>query len=354
MGSDMLDELLVLALPLVLEAASVFLLGLIAIPLLRSRKTGRFEWHIGKRFKADGSEPSMGGAVMVLAFAMWFFPIAMIADVKNSKNLQDSREGLIFAGIYVIIIVCAGLAEDWLKDYKARPAGLPPVLKQLVIFSASLLWIMALDLKGSKSTEVLLPFNMGFMEFGVLYYPLIALAVTMTIDLFKLYYCFGGREKEQVGGLNEASGAFSLIAVGISCEICDLWAGSVMANFAAAACIGMLIWTLSPSKLISGVSGAYFAGAAFSAAVILSKLELLLVIAALPQLANFFAAALHYIRYKHKRPEGADPKRPLSQLWRQRGHSDYMIITLFSVMSIIGAAASMVFALYAQGFIWLV
>ena len=53
MGSDMLDELLVLALPLVLEAASVFLLGLIAIPLLRSRKTGRFEWHIGKRFKAD-------------------------------------------------------------------------------------------------------------------------------------------------------------------------------------------------------------------------------------------------------------------------------------------------------------
>lgn len=351
-----LSEAATLGVPLILEVCTVFLLGSLAIPLLRAKKTGRLEWRIGKRSKTDGSEPSMGGVVAALAFSVWFFPLAVISDLNGSYNKQDSREGLIFAGIYVIIIVCAGAAEDRLKKFLGRPAGLPPVIKQLYIYSASLLLLLAVSLFGREYTEVLLPFNMGFIEFGVLYYPLVALFMTVCINIFRLHFCLGSDDRDSVGGLSEVSGALSLVTVGLCCEECYSYAGSLLANVAAAACVGMLIWTLSPSKLITGESGAMFAGAAFSAAVVLSKLELLFLLAALPQTGDAIVAAVNHLRFRRHKSRGDNtlpPKLPAHLMLRERGHSDHLIIILFSVLSLIGGAASLLFAVYAGGYLFM-
>ena len=343
----------VMIVALLLVVSSVFLIGLIAIPLLRAKKTGRLEWKIGKRSRADGSEPSMGGVVMGLGFAAWFFPTVAIADLKGSIT-QNSRGDLIFAGIYVIIILYAGALEDWLTKFRARPAGLPTVMKQTALFAASLTLLLVFNASGNRDTSVLLPFRMGYIEMGALYYPVTALFMTLVIDVFKLHFCFGSDYDTAVGGLSEFSGALSLIAAGICCEKVGAYAAGYVADFGAAACIGMLIFTASPSKLWTGASGSMFTGALLAVTAVMSKLELLLVIAALPQLSDFAVAAVHFIRFRHRpRPERArlSPRRSLRMLWRERGFGDYKVMLLFAVPGLIGGVLSMIFAVYAESLI---
>ena len=340
----------VMIVALLLTVSAVFLLGLVFIPLLRAKKTGRLEWKIGKRSRADGSEPSMGGLVMALGFAAWLFPTAAVAELNGSSTL-NSRGALIFAGIYVIIIMCVGALEDRLTKFRASPAGLPAGLKQLVIFSASLGLLLAFEIWGSVDTDVLLPFRLGFAELGMFYYPITAMFMTFTVDVFRLHFCFGSDYTTAVGGLTEFTGAVSLMTVGICCERVGASGAGYLAEFGAAACIGLLIYTASPSKLWSGASGSMFIGALLAASAVMSKMELLLVTAALPQLADALTAALHFIRFKRApapRPAELSPRRSLRMLWRERGFRDYTVMLLFGLIGLIGGVLSVIFAVYAE------
>lgn len=340
---------------LLLEIAAVFLLGLIFIPLLRSKKTGRLEWKLGARFKTDGSEPSMGGLVAALAFAAAFFPLAFRTSLSASKNFQDTNSGLIASGLFAAAVMLVGLAEDRLKQFLGRYAGVRTVFKQLLIYAMCFSLLVFIAMTSRKSTEVLLPFRLGFMDFGILYYPLTALAMTVSINVFKLHFCFGGDFGSSVGGLAEADGAVSLLAVCLCSQSCSLKSAGIISLCGAACCIGMLIWTFPPSKLISGESGALFIGALFSASVTASKLELLLLLAALPQTADVAAAALHYVGFRHRRrnnkiKENEISKQPLRLYLRKRGASDRVIIISFMILGMIGAVLSAIFAVYSGSF----
>lgn len=341
-------------LPMLMTVVTAFLLGLIAIPLLRAKKTGRFEPRIGSRFASDGSEPVMGGAVLAAAFSVWYFPTLLSTDLTNSTNKQDSREGLIFAGIYVIIIVCAGIADDRLKHFLARPAGVSPVFMQALIYVSSLSLTLALAVYRTPSTEVILPFNLGFIEFGALYYPLTALVMTLAVNGIKLHFCFGSDISSSVGGLTEVTGALSLLTVSLSCKLTGCSAGALFSDIAAAACIGLLLWTFPPSKLVSGGSGSACIGAMLACAVLLSKLELLFLLAALPQLTDVLFALVRYLRFRLSKGRPGDkrgsPRRSFHMLLRQRGFDDIRIITVFSLAGLAGGALSLAFAHYAQGF----
>ncbi|MBR1384550.1 MAG: hypothetical protein IJ555_12200 [Ruminococcus sp.] len=341
--------------PMLLEIVMCFILGLLAIPLLRAKKTGRFEPRIGSRFLTDGSEPVMGGAVMAIAFSAVYFPLIFSTDLTNSSNKQDSREGLIFAGIYVIIIVCVGIAEDRLKYFLARLIGVAPAFKQAVIYVPSLSLTLVPAVFSKSSTEVLLPFNLGFIEFGALYYPLMALLMTVMVNSFKLHFCFGGDVSGSVGGLTEASGAISLLTVALCCEMNSSTAGSFFSNMAAAACIGVLLWTFPPSKLITGDSGSMCIGAMFASAVLLSKLELLFIIASLPQLADMFFSLVHYFRFKlikrNKSENAISPKCSLHMFLSSSGYKDTTVVIIFLAIGFLGGALSLLFAHYSEGFL---
>ena len=349
------SQLAMMLTSLVLVIPTVFLIGLLAIPLLRAKKTGRLEWRIGRRFKADGSEPSMGGAVMGLGFALWYFPIAAIYDLKGSIT-QNSRGDLIFAGIYVIIIMCVGALEDRQKKFLGRPAGLPAVPKQLLIFLLSLTFLLLTSEHRTK-LAVLLPFNLGFVNAGPLYYPLTALFMTLAVGIFKLHFCFGNDNSNAVGGLTEFTGALSLLTVGLCCENVTAYGGSLTANFGAAACVGMLLYTAPPSKLWTGESGSMMIGALFAVSAAMSGMEMLFLLASLPQTADVLVAAANHIRYR-KMPADTrgelSPRRPLRIVWREKGFGDRTVLLLFLVISLISGVLSFIFAVYAEGFLFLV
>lgn len=353
---DLLHTTVEISVLLLLEIAAVFLLGLIFIPLLRSKKTGRLDWKLGARFKADGSEPSMGGLVAAIAFSVCFFPLAFRAQLSSSSNYQDTRWGLAAAGVFAVFVMLVGLCEDRFKQFLARPAGVKPLFKQLLLYAMCLSLLIFLSVTTRASTEVLLPFRLGFIEFDILYYPLVALAMTLSINVFKLHFCLGSDTRRSVGGLVEADGAVSLLSISFCSQICSLKGAGIIASCGAACCIGMLIWTFAPSKLISGESGSMFIGALFSASAVASKLELLLLFAALPQTVDAVASAVHFIRFKRKKvknviKENETSKQSLCMLLRDRGVSDRLIIISFMILGTIGAVLSMIFAVYSRSFL---
>lgn len=354
--SELLGKSLELSLILLLEIAAVLLLGLIFIPLLRSRKTGKFQWKLGSRFKTDGSEPTMGGLVAAVAFSVCFFPLAFRYPLAASSNVQDTHSGLVACGVFAVMIMLVGLTEDRLKHFLGKPAGVKPLFKQLLIYALCFSLLVVLALNSKASTEVLMPFRLGYIEFGVLYYPLMALAMTFTLNVFKLHFCFGGDVGTSVGGLVEADGAVSLLTVSVCSQICSLKGAGLISLCAAACCIGMLIWTFSPSKLISGESGSLFIGALFSASVIASKLELLFLLAALPQLADALAAVIHYLGFRSGRKKRSlnvndTPKQSLHMLFGKKGAGDRLVIILFMIHGLIGAVLSLIYAVYSRSFV---
>ncbi|MBR6045526.1 MAG: hypothetical protein IKP47_07830 [Ruminococcus sp.] len=347
-----MSDILKMFVPMLLCAVTCVLLGLTAIPLLRARMTGRFEPRIGSRFKTDGSEPVMGGAVLVLAFALWYFPLSLTGDISRSSNIQDSRAGLILAGIYVIAVTAVGIAEDRLRHFLARPAGVSKLFKQLLIYTLSLSLTLGLTAFSSSSTEVLLPFHLGYIEFGVLYYPLTALVMTLAVNLSKLLFCFGGDTSGSVGGLSELTGAVSLLSVSVCCRIVYSYAGQIFADCAAAACIGMLFWTLAPSKLITGESGSLCIGAMLSAAVLLTKLEFLFLLTSVPQIIDLAGGAFCFARgRKAYRDTGAIPPRSLHRALLDKGRGSYTVLLIFLLPALAGAALSLIFAYYAGAFV---
>ena len=341
--NELLDLLFRVCVPLAFEAASVFLLGFALIPLLRAKKTGRMERRLGKRFAADGSEPSMGGVLMGLAFAVWYLPNCFAARLASTAVSQDSRGGLISAGVYALLIMLIGVYEDREKQFRGRPFALKPTLRLLAELMLSLTLLISVSLFGGRDTAVMLPFRLGYLELGIFYYPLTAIIMTLAIHAFDLHFCAGSDQSKSVGGLNEVSGALTFITLALCCETAYSLAGSFLAVYAAACCIGMLMWTFPPAKLITGQSGAMLTGGLFAACVVLSKMELLFFTAALPQLISGA-----YVLICHLKKNKTDQPRSFSEKLRQAGLTDIRILLVSAVMSLVGGALSLLLALYAH------
>ena len=352
MTDSLLDTLFRMCLPLLFEAASIFLLGLAAIPLLRAKKTGRYDRHLGRRFASDGSEPSLGGLVMGCAFIIWYIPNALTADLTFSAVRQDSRSALVFAGVYALMIMLLGAYEDYRRQFLGMPLALKPSVRFGCELLLSLMLLISVNFGGQAETAVLLPFRLGYMELGILYYPLTAILMTLVIRAFDLHFCAESDQRKHIGGLSEITGALSLLTLTLCCETAYSHGGALISCYGAACCIGMLVWTFPPSKLITGQSGAAFTGALFVSAAVLSKLELLLFLAAVPQLVSAVSVPALHMKNKKKRIVNVTDERRRSRslacLLRDKGFSDLAVIVVFVMMSLTGAVISEMLALYAH------
>ncbi len=347
--SDTLGGALLRSLPMLAAAASPFLLGLLMIPFLRRLKTGGRELRIGSRFLKDGSEPSLGGAVAGISFAVWFFTAALVNGLPEKNVGRDTLPALILSGCFVVMMTAVSGYDEFIKKFRGQAAGVKPLLRFICEYLLCFSLTVLTDLYSGRDTAVLLPFSLGYIEFGILYYPLTALFMMLCIGAFKLHFCLGDDYSRSEDGLSELSGALSLAAAAIACTIAPSASARLLSQLAGAVCAGMLVWTFKPSKLISGHSGASFIGAAFAAAVMLSKLELMFLLAALPQIADSAFALINHIRSK-RLPRGSeenDPKKTLHAALSESGFSNTAILLIFAVMGAISCALCAVFGVYA-------
>ena len=235
-----------------------YVLGRVFIPYFRRIKTGKFDFYIGDRFAKDGSEPKFGGVVIMLCVIFGIVTGVIFYDsqaVLSFENGEFSRRVFIALG-GVLMLTAIGLSEDYVKEKKLG-IGMKPFYKICMEYLICLGVCVGLRYCGGVQTAVLMPFHLGYVQFGGLFYPLFPLFMTVGINMVKIHDCAGGKTDTGTDGLCAvtalifSAGLSSGLAAGAGSDAAQLFAVCTMG-----AAGGFLFWGCSPAKLYLGESGA--------------------------------------------------------------------------------------------------
>lgn len=186
----------------------------------------------------NGNIPRLGGVGIALAFLLTAIIIALFqAPLVNDFNDQFKIWPIIVAGS---VIFSLGLIDD-LVNLRAR--------LKLFVQMAVAIFLIAF---GFRFREIIVPFGRGYIDLGLLSYPLTFLWIIGITNAMNL-----------IDGLDGLAGGISFIAscsFGIffwvqgsvlSAELCFALAGSAA---------GFLIFNMPPAKIFMGDSGSLFLG----------------------------------------------------------------------------------------------
>lgn len=321
------------------------LCGRVSIPYFRKLKTGKLELYIGDRFKKDGSEPLFGG--VIIALTVIFGTLLGVASIKADAEIgSDSAVGYVGAVVVSLLLMFIGAAEDYLKDVRKSNVGLKTRTKLILEFVICLGFLVFLKSLGDDSTVVLLPFRLGYMNFHLFYYPLVALGMVITVNSVKVHDCFGSDIQSGVDGLCALSVMICSMFFAVYGNIISDSYVSMLGYATAAACMGFLVWGISPSKIYCGQSGAYFLGGMVSCLAVVSKLHLAVLLAGLGFFADGVCSLVQYTVYR-KSKRLLLKGNSLHSHFKAKEYSDYKIMLIFSCISIVGGAVGIAFAVYS-------
>ncbi|WP_295211051.1 hypothetical protein [Ruminococcus sp.] len=334
---------------MVCEMVLGYFLGRVLIPCFRKTKTGKFDIYIGDRFAKDGSEPKFGGVIIMMCVIIGIV-IGLMFD-GDTQTLSFSagyskRMALISLGA-VIMLTAIGVSEDYVKEKKLG-IGMKPIYKLLMEYLICLGLCVCLKPYGGVSTAVLMPFHLGYIEFGKSFYVLFPLFMTIGINAVKIHDCAGGRTDTGVDGLCAvtalvfSAGLSSGFAATSSADTAQLFAVVTMG-----AAAGFLFWGCDPAKLYLGESGALALGSLMTVSVLLSGLHLVFILAGAAAIIDGICALLQYAAFK-TRKKLLFKGYTLHEHLMKKGWGAFKILGADAAVSALGSAAAIMFIVYAS------
>ncbi len=230
------------------------------IEFLRRREFGqniREEGPAGHKAKAG--TPTMGGIIIVIAFAIPF----LILSTRDAQSL----------GVFGGALACAalGFADDWTKIVKRRSLGLRARTKLVVTIAISLgLWWVATK-KAGVSETISVRFVDASIDLGPAYPVLIYLVVAGTTSAVNL--------TDGLDGLAAGCAAIVLLAyIGITFITSGQADLTLLAACLVGACIGFLWFNSFPASIFMGDTGSLAIGGAIAGLAVMTDTEVLLIL----------------------------------------------------------------------------
>lgn len=328
-----------------IQIAAEFVLARLLIPYFRRLKTGKFDFYIGDRFKSDGSSPKFGGVIMAAALITGVFPaLTAVISVLGIDNSAGRR--IISSVVFSLLLMTIGIYEDYVKERTGRKLGIKMRYKAAAEMLLCLCWLAVMNIQGDKTTAVLLPFRLGYIEFGVLYIPVMTVLMTCAVNAVKIHDCFSGDTDGSCPGLCCMTSAVFALCIAVCCQITDNPYGEIYAYCIAGAAVGFLIWGLSPAKIFIGESGSLLLGGLIASLTLISGLHLIFVLAGLAFVVDGVCSLIQYLVYRKNKKlilKGSSLHSHLAV----KGWSDYKIIGMFLLITAAGGAAAIAFAIYS-------
>lgn len=222
------------------------------IPVL-SRKAkqpiyeGGPSWHMKK-----AGTPTMGGlAFVVAAVGIW-----IVASLFLFRSVdRDSAVSFSLSVGYALLNALLGIIDDMTKLRHKENAGLSP--REKLIFQTLFAALFLLGRRMLLGDDTVLPFSVGNIDLGVLYYPLALLLLVGFVNFANLTDGIDGLAGSVAFGI-----AVSLFytASFVNTEVC------VIAALIMGISIGFLLFNLHPAKIFMGDTGSLFLGALVVAA----------------------------------------------------------------------------------------
>ena len=255
-----------------LYTAIVFLIGIVCaavftkieIPILKKKQFGQFiredgpQSHLSKQ-----GTPTMGGLAIYLGII-----VAALAGMLICRSHAGHIMVVIAAGVLFGLI---GFLDDYIKVAAKHNLGLRAWQKLLlqIVFSVLLcLYVMKFTDQG---TDVWIPFINRDINFGIWYTPFIVfvmVAMTNSVNLTD------GLDGLCAGVTAIVSVFFVLVGMHFAVDTTVIYCAAM-----AGACVGFLFFNHFPAKIFMGDTGSLALGAGLTAAVVMTKAELLIPVA---------------------------------------------------------------------------
>ncbi|MGG0811967.1 phospho-N-acetylmuramoyl-pentapeptide-transferase [Paenibacillus alvei] len=290
------------------------ILGPLTIPLLRRLKFGQQVRDDGpKAHLKKAGTPTMGGAIILLAFALSFLKFSVMDTDFYVLLIATLGFGLI------------GFLDDYIKIIFKRSLGLTAKQKLIGQLVCSGL-ICVLLWQSGHSTVISIPGTSFGLDFGWFYYPFIIL---MMLAVSNAVNFTDGLDGLLAGTSAIAFSAFAVIAMQAS-EI----SAAVSAAAMVGAVLGFLVFNAHPAKVFMGDTGSLGIGGAIAAVAILTKTELLIIIIGGVFVIEMLSVIIQVVSFK-TRGKRVFKMSPIHHHFELCGWSEWRVVITFWLAGIV-------------------
>ena len=287
-----------------------------------ARQSEREEGPQSHKYKAG--TPTMGGILILIA-------LVVSCLVFNPSDLRKGLALFLTFGHGVI-----GFLDDSIKAVKRRNLGLTAKQKLLGQFVMAAVFCFILKEFLQFPTTLWIPFTSITIDLGFFYYIFVFVMIVGASDAVNLT---DGLDGLAAGSCAITSVAYVVIAVAL---------GYVnFAVFSAAltgACLGFLFYNQHPAKMFMGDTGSLALGGALAAMAILTKTELLLILAGGLYVIEALSVIIQVVSFK-TRGVRVFKMSPIHHHFELSGWSEVKVVTVFWSFSALMAILAIIVVL---------
>ena len=287
------------------------------------------EFHARQEEREEGPEshkykagtPTMGGILILFALTV---------SVLLFNGAEPSKLMALFLTLGNGLI---GFADDSIKAVKKRNLGLTAKQKLAGQAVISVIFCIALKVFVDMPTTVWIPFTDITVDLGMAYYLFVFLIIVGATNAVNL--------TDGLDGLAAGSSAITAVAYVVISVALGYGGIAIFGAALAGACLGFLFYNQHPAKMFMGDTGSLALGGAMAAMAILTKTELLLVIAGGLYVLEALSVILQVISFK-TRGVRIFKMSPVHHHFELSGWSEVKVVTVFWFFSAIVAIIAIV------------
>lgn len=287
------------------------------------------EFHARQEEREEGPEshkykagtPTMGGILILFALTV---------SVLLFNGAEPSKLMALFLTLGNGLI---GFADDSIKAVKKRNLGLTAKQKLAGQAVISVIFCIALKVFADMPTTVWIPFTDITVDLGMAYYLFVFLIIVGATNAVNL--------TDGLDGLAAGSSAITAVAYVVISVALGYGGIAIFGAALAGACLGFLFYNQHPAKIFMGDTGSLALGGGMAAMAILTKTELLLVIAGGLYVLEALSVILQVISFK-TRGVRIFKMSPVHHHFELSGWSEVKVVTVFWLFSALVAIIAIV------------
>jgi phospho-N-acetylmuramoyl-pentapeptide-transferase len=316
------------------------IVGKWAIPFLHKLKYGQTILDIGPAWhKKKQGTPTMGGIMFIIgtvgailiAVPVYYTLSSMGSSIWGETTLQKVR---LFGGLIMALgFAGIGFWDDYIKVVKKRNLGLTAKQKMGLMLLVSGAYLASLYLAGERGTTQI-PF-FGTVNLGIGYWLIALFVILGTVNAVNL-----------TDGIDGLAGSVTLLASMFFMLIATLlhyYGFSIFAAAVAGGCAGFLVYNFHPARVFMGDTGSLFLGGMIVAMGFGIGYPILILPIGIIYFAETLSVIIQVSYFKLTRRLTGQGKRifkmsPIHHHFEMCGWNEVKIVTVFSLVTVIGGA----------------
>ncbi len=316
----------------VVAFAGTAVLGKFMIPWLHKLKFGQTILDIGPSWhKNKQGTPTMGGITFIISICLaCILGLVMNAGADNFLMISGETQTKLWAGLIMALLFgLIGFADDYIKVVKKRNLGLTIVQKTVVQVLVCAGYLVSLYLSMGKDPYMVVPF-LGNVRLGIWFWILGICVLYGAINAVNF--------TDGIDGLCSSvtvTCAFGFIVVAVLNKVFGM---GILAAALIGGCAGFLVWNKHPAKVFMGDTGSMFLGGMVVALAYAIDVPWILLFLGLVYVIEALSDVIQIGYFKLTHGKRIFKMAPIHHHFEMSGWSENKIVTVFSVVNLIGCA----------------